>query len=176
MEAIATRARASTKTLYSRYPSKEDVLKAVVQRMFDAAIQSGDQDDLDFGQNAREGLMIVGARLAALSAASETAGVNRLIFAEALNVPEIGDLYIDIHRKASELVQRHLEHWIEKGDLKPTHSIRSVAQVFVEMVASMPRMCAMLGRDLTKEETEEIVAVSVEVLINGLCQASVKRA
>ncbi|MBS1715490.1 MAG: TetR/AcrR family transcriptional regulator [Armatimonadetes bacterium] len=170
MEAIAKRARASTKTLYSRYSSKEDVLRAVVRRMFDAALQGGDQDDLSFGQSPREDLKRLGASLAALSAAPETAGVNRLIFGEAFKVPEIGDLFLDVHESASAIVKRHLEHWMREGDLKPIENVNAVAQVFVEMVASVPRMWAMLGKRLTDEETERIVAASIDVLIDGCGQ------
>lgn len=171
MEAIAKRARASTKTLYSRYPSKEDVLKAVVRRMFDAAIKGGDQDVLDFGQCPRDGLKLLGASLATLSAAPETAGINRLIFGEAFKLPEISELFLDLHGGASAIVQRHLEHWIREGDLKPIHNVGAVAQIFVEMVASVPRMWAMLGKKLTDEETQEIVAASIEILMNGCEQA-----
>lgn len=165
MEKIAKRAGASSKTIYSRFPNKEAVLRAVVRRMFDLSMASDTR--VSGAGDPRRGLRRIGRDLASLSAAPETAGVNRLIMSEAFQVPELGDLFVELHERATELVQGHLIRWAESGLLSNLPEPRHSAMLFVEMTASLPRLHALLGRPLSAKDTEKLLTVAVDVFLGG---------
>ena len=169
MEAIARKAGASSKTVYSRFANKEEVLAAVVRRLFDRSVP--EEPQADFVQNAGESprafLLRVGRELAALSEARETAGLNRLIMAEAFQFPELARLFIDLHDRASAVIREPLERWRESGTLPEAPQARLAAMLFVEMVASIPRIRALLGQPVVRKETEALVTAAVDLFLRG---------
>jgi AcrR family transcriptional regulator len=168
MEAIARRAGASSKTVYSRYASKQEVLRAVVRRLFDRAVRSeAPAAEAEPTATPRQTLLTIGRELAALSAAQPTAGVNRLILAEAFQVSELADLFIDLHARASAIVRQPLERWRADGTLPASPDPALAAPIFVEMVASLPRLRAMLGKPLAPEEVDRLVGTAVDLFLAG---------
>src|SRR5688572_11629747 len=156
MEAIAKQAGASSKTIYSRFANKEEVLQAVVRRLFDRAISADGVAGHETAPSAdpRSFLLEVGRDLANLSRASATAGLNRLIMAEAFQVPELARLFIELHERACAMVREPLERWRASGTLPDVADLDAAAVIFVEMVASLPRLRALLGEPLRQEEVE----------------------
>jgi TetR/AcrR family transcriptional repressor of mexJK operon len=176
MEAIARQAGASSKTVYARFSNKEEILRGVVRRLFDRAMsadaglprapESGDPRDF---------LLSVGRDLAELSEAPTTAGVNRLIMAEAFQVPELARLFLEVHERACSLVREPLERWRNAGTLPQLPEPGVAAVIFVEMVASIPRIRALLGKPLKKSEVEQLTAVAVDLFLRG-CGYGAQRA
>ncbi|MBX7132444.1 MAG: TetR/AcrR family transcriptional regulator [Fimbriimonadaceae bacterium] len=167
MESIAKLAGASSKTVYSRYANKEAVLRAVVRRMFDRAVKTTLGEGTIASDEPLGLLRQLGHDLAQLSAAPTTAGVNRLIMAEAFQVPELADLFLELHNRATALVREPLQRWKEAGLLPRLADIDSSAKLFVEMVASMPRLHALLGRPLSPLEVNCLVDNAVHVFLVG---------
>lgn len=169
MEAIARRAGASSKTIYSRFSSKEEVLQAVVKRLFDRAMSgdSGLGNATATSADPRAYLLEVGRDLANLSRASATAGLNRLIMAEAFQVPELARLFIELHERARAMVREPLERWRAAGTLPDVADLDTAAVIFVEMVASLPRLRALLGKPLRQEEVDLLVASAVDLFLRG---------
>jgi AcrR family transcriptional regulator len=163
MEAIAKQAGASSKTIYSRFASKEEVLQAVVKRLFDRAMSADSAPGKAplASADPRSFLLEVGRDLANLSRASATAGLNRLIMAEAFQVPELARLFIELHERACAMVREPLERWRASGTLPDVADLDSAAVIFVEMVASLPRLRALLGKPLRQEEVDRLVTAAV---------------
>jgi AcrR family transcriptional regulator len=176
MDAIARQAGASSKTVYSRFANKEEVLRAVVRRLFDRAIGGEGAADPGVDSAPRPVLLRIGRELAALSAAPTAAGVNRLIMGEAFQVPELAELFIDLHERACGLVRGHLERWRKEGTLPHPPRPSDAAIIFVEMVASLPRLRALLGRPLAANETDRRVSVAVDLFLRGCGYPAVPRA
>ena len=169
MEAIAKQAGASSKTIYSRFASKEEVLQAVVKRLFDRAMSgdSGLSNATATSADPRSYLQEVGRDLANLSRASATAGLNRLIMAEAFQVPELARLFIELHERARAMVREPLERWRAAGTLPDVADLDTAAVIFVEMVASLPRLRALLGKPLRQEEVDRLVTSAVDIFLRG---------
>ena len=76
MDAIARKAGASSKTVYSRYANKQEVLEAVVRRLMDRTIAaSGVEAHSDpVPGDPRASLLRIGKEMASLSAGPETVG------------------------------------------------------------------------------------------------------
>jgi TetR/AcrR family transcriptional repressor of mexJK operon len=167
MEAIAKQAGASSKTVYSRFANKEEVLRAVVRRLFERAMHVGTDVKVGTSDDPRAFLLAVGRELAALSEAPQTAGVNRLIMAEAFQVPELAQLFIDLHERACGIVREPIEKWRRSGKMADVPDPALAAIIFVEMVASIPRIRALLGQPLKKAETDRLVKAAVGIFLRG---------
>lgn len=169
MDGIARKARASTKTVYSRYPGKERILAAVVRRLMDRAIASetamvADKTD---NKDPRAFLLWSGRQLAALSAAKETVGLNRLILSESPQFPELARLFVDLHERAIAFISEPLQIWREAGYLPYISDTKLAATMFIEMAASVPRLHALLGKPLSPGETETLIATAVDLFLRG---------
>jgi AcrR family transcriptional regulator len=168
MEAIAREAGASSKTVYSRYANKEEVLAAVVRRLMDRAIDAGTGvKGASAEEEPRAFLLRIGREFAALSEARETAGLNRLIMAEAFQLPELARLFRDLHERATNVIREPLEAWGREGTLLHLPDSRLAATILVEMVASIPRIRALLGQPLSRKETDMMVTVAVDLFLRG---------
>lgn len=169
MDAIARKAGASSKTVYSRYANKQEVLEAVVRRLMDRTIAaSGVEAHADpVPGDPRAFLLRVGKEMALLSAGPETVGFRRLIMAEAHQFPALAQLFIDLHERAIAVVRVALERWQSEGKLASLPEPRLAALIFVEMVASIPRIRALLGQPLSSRETSAMVTTSVDLFLRG---------
>jgi TetR/AcrR family transcriptional repressor of mexJK operon len=169
MEAIAKQAGASSKTIYSRFANKEEMLQAVVKRLFDRAM-SGEASVDNAAQasaDPRSFLLEVGRDLADLSRTPAAAGLNRLIMAEAFQVPELARLFLGLHERACGIVREVLQRWRASGALPDVEDPDLAATLFVEMVASIPRLRALLGKPLRKEEVDRLVTSAVDLFLRG---------
>jgi AcrR family transcriptional regulator len=168
MDAIARQAGASSKTVYSRFANKEEVLQAVVKRLFDRAMSDDAAVQLESETvDPRTFLLSVGRDLAELSKAPTTAGLNRLIMAEAFQVPELARLFIELHERACAIVRGPLGRWRDSGAMPHVPDPGVAAVIFVEMVASIPRLRALLGKPLKKEEVDRLVTSAVDLFLRG---------
>lgn len=169
MEEIARRASAGRKTLYARYANKAEVLTAVVNRLLDAATEPHHQEARasTARRDARSLLLQIARELASLSEEPNVAGINRLIFAEALQAPDLARLFLDLHRRATDDVRTDLEQLRDQGELPHLPDSRLAAVIFIEMTASMPRLRALLGAPLSRKEMDDLTATAVEIFLHG---------
>jgi AcrR family transcriptional regulator len=93
MSEIARRAGASKQTLYARYPSKAVLFAALVERkashLFEAIGPLGE------GRTLRETLVHCGAEMLDLILSKDARGVHRVVIAECVEFPELGELFWD---------------------------------------------------------------------------------
>jgi AcrR family transcriptional regulator len=169
MDQIAQGAGATRRTLYARYANKAEVLTAVVNRLLDAAM-APHQQETPVKRRASEPralLLQIARELAFLSADTRAAGINRLIFAEAMQTPDLARQFLDLHARATEDVKTNLESLRSEGVLPHLPNSRLAAVIFIEMVASMPRLRALLGAPLTRKETNDLTAAAVDIFLHG---------
>lgn len=168
MEEIARRAGAGRKTLYARYANKADVLAAVVDRLMDQAIMPGQPAAARSSRgDAKTQLLKTARKLANLSELPHVAGINRLIFSEAAQSPNLASLFLHLHARAAEEVHASLEKLHDQGALPRSANSRAAAAIFIEMTASLPRLRALLGSPLSRKETNELTEVAVDIFLNG---------
>jgi AcrR family transcriptional regulator len=169
MDEIARRAGATRRTLYARYANKGEVLTAVVNRLLDEAM-APHHDDVQTkprGREPRALLLQIARELASISADARAAGINRLIFAEALQTPDLARQFLQLHARAAEDVRANLEFLRDDGALPRLPNSRLAAVIFIEMVASMPRLRALLGAPLSRKETNDLTAAAVDIFLRG---------
>jgi hypothetical protein len=118
-------------------------------------------------RDPRSLLLQIARELATLSADARAAGINRLIFADALHSPDLARQFLDLHARAAGDVQVNLETLRDQGALPGLRNSRLAAVIFIEMVASMPRLRALLGAPLTRKETNDLTAAAVDIFLHG---------
>src|SRR5262245_23079791 len=169
MDAIAKAAGASRKTIYARYANKAEVLTAVVNRLLDTALAPHEAEPASepAGREPRALLLQIARELSTLSSTSQVAGLNRLIMAEAAQIPELARLFINLHERATATVGRSLESRQAVGHRPHLPPPYLAAMIFIEMVASIPRLRALLGQPLSRKETETLITTSVDLFLRG---------
>ena len=169
MDAIAKAAGASRKTLYARYANKAEVLTAVVNRLLDTALAPHESEPAQplTERDPRVLLFQIAHEISGLSSLPQVAGLNRLIMSEAVQVPELAQLFIDLHERAIANVGRSLDALRNEGRLSHLPPTHLAAMLFIEMIDSVPRIRALLGKPLSKKENEALLNTAVELFLRG---------
>lgn len=169
MEAISKAAGASTKTVYSRYTNKAEMLHAVVQRLIDRTLaQHAVSMAVDpAGSTPRAFLLDLGRRFATVISTPQGAGINRLALSEAFRFPELARFYVEGLGRGIALVENALLQWQEAGLMPSMPKAHTAATLFIGMITDRPRIRAVIGKPLSADEIETHVATAVEVFLRG---------
>jgi len=119
LDDVAARAGVTKGTLYLYYPSKEDLLKAVVRSGLVPVVREAESLAQTF-PGPTSALMRNLARVwwSAIGA-TPLGGIAKLVIAEAGNFPEVAKLYHEeVIRPVSELIGRLLERGIAAGEFR----------------------------------------------------------
>jgi TetR/AcrR family transcriptional repressor of mexJK operon len=147
---IARRARVSKRDIYSRFPSKHDILLAAIRIVLQA-----DEDSLteivSFTREStslRERLEVIALALINQVLSRVTGSLTRIILSESFNQPQIGSLYFEKwYASRTELISAVLAH--HTADPRERSARRSdtsqAAKHFVALVIHLPQMMASVG-------------------------------
>jgi AcrR family transcriptional regulator len=168
MEAIAKRAGASTKTLYSRYPSKESILDAVVTRNVDRvlAAHSAELDGDPRGADPRVYLEALGRRVV-LSIYEDGMGIQRLVFAESYRFPELERFFTETVGRGAVVLRNALEQWRREGLLPKLPETERAATLLQIMMIERARTLGVLGDPLSRQEINAHVAYAVDTFLRA---------
>jgi AcrR family transcriptional regulator len=175
---VAQRAGVSKGTLYLYYPSKEDLLKAVIRRFMSAEIASGAQRFDDFSGSSAEALRTLVAEGWLRLLGSPASGVFKIVIAEVRNFPEIGPFYRDeVIGPGERLISDILRRGIERGEFRHLDEAELALRVKL-IVAPLVMLCISRhsvaqcpngGSDL---DAERFVRTHLELQICGLLPLS----
>jgi AcrR family transcriptional regulator len=168
MEQVARRAGASTKTLYSRYANKTELLKAVVNRIIEqslrahAAAVSADPK----GANPRDFLVSLGQQIVI---GLSTTGVSliQIALAEARRFPELAATYNATLATGASLFGHALETWKAEGHLPDLPDTERAARLCISMLTDAARIRAAMGEPMTEEEGAAHVALAADIFLRG---------
>ncbi len=172
IEKIARAARASTKTIYSRYDNKAEVLAAVIKRLIDQTLQGNAFTLAKEAGDARSTLRDLGLRFATLASDPQTTAINRLVISEAARFPELALAYRQGPERARLTVRAALEQLASNNKLPALDSFDAAATIFFDMATSTPRMQSLLGSALGPEEMSRHVETAVGIFLAGMGSAS----
>ena len=123
-EEVAKAAGVSKGTLYLYFPSKEELLKAVIQHFLGTEIEAGVQEaaaaDGPTAQAMEQLLVAWWTRIYE----GPASGVFKLVITEIRNFPEIGDFWVErVVRPGEQIVSSLLRRGIERGEFSPAVDI-----------------------------------------------------
>lgn len=134
-EEVAARAGVAKGTLYLYYPSKEELLKAVIQSSLGAQISSA-ADTVAQYQGASATLLVdVVSDWWLRVFDSPTSGVFKIVITEVRNFPEIADYYRQqVVEPGNQLIGRILERGLARGEFRPMDVRSTVLSLVMPMV------------------------------------------
>lgn len=166
MEQIANAAGASTKTLYARYANKAELMQAVVRRVVERTLANAIGNIDPRGVEPRVFLM---AMLTGVSnEINLRVGLNRLAFAEAHRHQELANFYANVINRGIGIIKGALDAWVATGVLPPIADSRMAATICLSMTTDRPRIRAVLGVPMTREEVAAYVGAAVDLFLKGL--------
>lgn len=169
VDAIAKASGATRKTVYARYANKEEIFAAVVARLLDANINMPTLDTAADTKDPRARLLKLAQASIDFVSAPQMARINRLLFAETYQTPELARLSVELYDRQIANVQAALEALRAEGHLPKLPEPRLAAILFIESVSSTPRLRAVFGPSATipKKQVTTFTEMAVDVFLAG---------
>lgn len=135
MEEVAALAGVSKGTLYLYYPSKEELLKAVIRERLSNEIEAGAAEAAHHRGNNTDLLRTLLAQWWLRVYDSPAAGVFKLIITEVRSFPDIAEYYIrEVVEPGSQLIGRVLQRGVAAGEFRPVNIEAAVHSLVLPMV------------------------------------------
>ena len=134
-EEVALRAGVSKGTLYLYFPSKEELLKAVIRHTLSADVQQGRERLLQHTGSAVTALTELLPDWWEAVYDSPSSGVFKLLITEVRNFPDIAEFYSrEVVEPGSELIARLLQRGVDRGEFRDIDVAATVHSVVLPMV------------------------------------------
>ena len=134
-EEVAAHAGVSKGTLYLYYPSKEELLCAVIRDRLSSQIRLGVLEAEEHAGSSAELLQGILTRWWLRVVESPASGVFKLIVTEARSFPEIAECYrLEVAEPGRQLIGRVLRRGIERGEFRPVDVESAVHSLVLPMV------------------------------------------
>jgi TetR/AcrR family transcriptional repressor of mexJK operon len=173
MDLVAQRARISKTTLYTRFPSKEELYSATIRAECERrgmGFQPEEFDDLPL----RDTLIQVGRRFVDLLWSEPGVRIHQSVMGEAMRMPEVAQLFFQAGpEKAIGAFVALFERLNQRG-LIQTDEPAFVARQFLASLQGGPYCALTMGLCVrpSDEEREEYIAKVVDLFIRGVGQAN----
>ncbi|MEY4750326.1 MAG: hypothetical protein RIQ60_2540 [Pseudomonadota bacterium] len=134
-EEVAQRAGVSKGTLYLYYPSKEELLKAVIRQYLSSQIAQGAQDARAHQGSAGQALRGLMVDWWTRVFDSPASGVFKLLITEVRNFPDIAEFYQrEVVEPGSRLISEQIERGIASGEFRPVDVEAAVHSIVLPMI------------------------------------------
>ena len=169
---VAQLAGVSKGTLYLYYPSKEELLKAVISHNLSERIAEGAEMAAGHGGTAAHLLRVILVDWWRQLYDSPASGVFKLVFTEARNFPEIADYYArEVIEPAHRLLGGIVQRGIVQGEFRAVNidsTVHSLALPLVMLCLHRHSLgaCAVDWH----LDAHAFIAQHVALLLDGLCQ------
>lgn len=170
-EEVAARAGVAKGTLYLYYPSKEELLKAVISQRLSSEIAAVAEYSAQYEGSCASLLTEVFTQWWSRVFDSPTSAVFKLVITEVRNFPEIADFYrAEVVEPATQLVSAILERGVARGEFRPI----DVHSAVLSLVFPMVMLCLhkhSLGACAPSVEMVEphaFIRQHVQLVLNGL--------
>lgn len=171
MAQIAAAVGGSKTTLYSHFPSKEELLLAVVNNVVEPKPE--DYDATIEPQEFRAWLVWFGRATAKRLSAPEFVALQRLAAGEALRFPEVGRILYESINPGLEMITPAFAAAMDSGILRRADPRVAVNQ-FLEMCSgwTLRRLIWNVQPSVTDAEIEQSVQAAVATFMDGYAARS----
>jgi len=171
-EEVASRAGVAKGTLYLYYPSKEELLKAVISQRLSSQIAAAAETTEQFEGPTRVLMTEVLTEWWATVVDSPTSAVFKVIIGEVRNFPEIADFYArEVVEPGKQLIGRILQRGITRGEFRRDFDVPAAV---LSIIFPMIMLCLhkhSLGACppmLELVEPRDFIRRHIELLLDGL--------
>ncbi|HJV63037.1 MAG TPA: TetR/AcrR family transcriptional regulator [Albitalea sp.] len=171
-EEVAARAGVAKGTLYLYYPSKEDLLKAVVRENLSAVIAEGASLAGDFTGSTQELLVLLMQTWWERVGNTPASGIFKIIITEMGNFPDFARFYLDeVIEPGRQLFTQVLQRGIDSGELRPINVFETVhVLIFPMLMLCLHKhsigVCPAIN--MATMDPKSFIATHVDVVTRGL--------
>ncbi|HSI50434.1 MAG TPA: TetR/AcrR family transcriptional regulator [Ideonella sp.] len=169
---VAQRAGVSKGTLYLYFPSKEDLLKAVIQQTLATEIAEGERVRQAHTGSCTEMLVDVLAEWWVKIFESPASGVFKLVLTEMRNFPELAQYYAEhVVQPGSAVIARLVQSGIERGEFRPVSidvAVHSIVMPLIMMCMHKHTLDACGYADLAQSDPRAFIREHLQLLLLGL--------
>jgi len=166
---IARRANSSKTTFYSRFPTKEQLFLAVLERRMNAIFHEVSQSLPDYPP-IEETLCNFGLALIELALTKDQIALVRVVSMESARFPALGKLFFELGpKRGEETLGAYFTQQIRKGRLAPEDP-RLMAQHFMSLITGGPVRWFVLGLNpdpLPKSDTQKHLSAAIQVFLRA---------
>ena len=168
---VAVRAGVSKGTLYLYYPSKEELLKAVIQQNLSQLIAEGSGMADEFEGPTAELLTMLMRAWWNRVGNTPAGGIHKIMMSEVRNFPEIAQFYRDeVIQPANDLLMRTLRRGIERGEFRdlPVEEVTQALYaplIFMALHKHSFGACPAEGMDI---DPDRVIATHIDLVLHGL--------
>ncbi|HET7792046.1 MAG TPA: TetR/AcrR family transcriptional regulator, partial [Rhizobacter sp.] len=168
---VAVRAGVSKGTLYLYYPSKEELLKAVINQSLSQLIAEGSGLVDEFEGSSAELLATLMHTWWERIGNTPAGGIHKIMMSEVRNFPEIGQYYRDeVIAPATDLLVRILRRGVERGEFRdvPLLEVTQVLYaplIFMALHKHSFGACPAEGMDINPDRA---IATHIDLVLHGL--------
>jgi len=172
-EDVAVRAGVSKGTLYLYYPSKEELLKAVIRHHVVNPIVEGMETIRGFQGSSADLLALMLRLWWERIGETPAAGILKLMMAEGRNFPEIAQFYVDeVIDPSNAMMGRMVQRGIDSGEFRQV-DVRNVVGVLCGTLVFMAVNKHSLGgcAPATPLDPKAVIEAQIDLVLNGLANA-----
>ncbi len=155
----------SKTTLYSRYPSKEALFRAIVTRQIERLAAHAMLEE-EHWPDVGIALRTYANRTLEISLEGELREVNRLIYSESQRFPELGVAAAERTEMGIQQITRFIETCADR-DRMPVRNARGVAEAFIFMLRGWYVNILLTGQPVSPAHREAWVERAVLALVSG---------
>jgi TetR/AcrR family transcriptional regulator len=172
MEDVASRAGVSKGTVYLYFPSKEELLKAVIRHNLSLSIAQG--GDLVAGFPGPTDELI---RLLAISwwervGETQASGIFKLIITEVRNFPEFAEFYAaEVIEPGRRLITAVLQRGIDRGEFRAV-PLQDTAHALIFpmlMLCLHKHSIGACSGDIASQDPKAFIHNHIDLMLHGLC-------
>ena len=167
---VAVRAGVSKGTLYLYYPSKEELLKAVIRHHVVNPIAEGMEVIRQFNGSSADLLALMLRLWWERIGETPAAGILKLMMAEGRNFPEIAQFYVDeVIDPSNAMMGRMVQRGIDSGEFRPV-DVRNVVGVMCGTLVFMAVNKHSLGgcAPVIALEPRAVIEAQIDLVLRGL--------
>jgi len=170
-EEVAARAGVAKGTLYLYFPSKEDLLKAVVRENLSALIAEGATIAGTFEGSTHELLVLLMQTWWERVGNTPASGIFKIIITEMGNFPDFARFYVqEVIEPSHDLFTGVLQRGIDSGELRPVNVFEAVhVLIFPMLMLCLHKhslgACGSVGPQM---DPHRFLATHVDVVMRGL--------
>lgn len=134
-EEVAALAGVSKGTLYLYYPSKEDLLKAVIRNTLSADIAAGSDMVAKHTGSCAQVLQDIMVHWWTQVFNSPASGVFKLVITEVRNFPDIAQFYAEeVVEPGTRIVHDLVQRGVDQGEFRPVNVVQAVNSILMPMI------------------------------------------
>jgi AcrR family transcriptional regulator len=176
-EEVAARAGVSKGTLYLYYPSKEELLKAVIRHQLSSEIAAGALEVERYVGPTAKLLVDVLSQWWQRVFDSPASGVFKLVVTEVRGFPEIADFYVqEVVEPGERVIGSIVQRGIDRGEFRPL----DVSTVVHSLVLPMVMLCLhkhSIGACTAHKidlDPHRFIRDHIELMLNGMLAGEAK--